>query len=95
MAIRFLSCQAHICLSIQQFGYEVLRLLGDASPHRAVKTVVSLKHSVDYLLVAAAAKWGFPTKHDVHHDTHRPVVTLSCVAAFEHHWCNVVWRAIR
>lgn len=69
-------------------------MLGNAVPDRAVKTVVSLQHCVNYLLVAAASEWRLPTEHDVHHYAHRPVVTLGGVASLEHLGRNVVGSAV-
>lgn len=47
------------------------------------------------LIIILSAKWWPPAQHDVHDDSHGPVVALGCVGTFQDLWGDVVWSTVR
>jgi len=42
------------------------------------------------LIIILPSKWWSPAEHDIHYDSHRPVIALGGVAALQDLWRDVV-----
>lgn len=46
------------------------------------------------LIIVFAAKWRAAAQHNEHHNSHRPVVALRCIASLQNLWGYVVRSTI-
>lgn len=92
---RLLSSVSHVSLSLKEIRYEIFRIIADLLPHIRREIVASMQYIVQYLVVVFPSEGWSTAQHDEHYYTHGPVVTLSCVAAFQHFWSYIVRCTIR
>lgn len=94
MLVGFFSSEAHVSLSVQQLGNKVFCVIRYFFPNGGRQTVWALKYVLNNFFVWSSSKRWFPAQHNKKNDTHRPVIALCCIAAFQNFGCNVVRRSI-
>lgn len=85
-----LRSEAHISLSLKKILYEILCVVANLGPYSGRKVKATVQDVMQNLIIILPSKRWSPAEHDIHYDSHRPVIALSGVAALQDLWRDVV-----
>lgn len=91
----FLGSKSHIRGSFKKLADQIFCIIWYSCPNFAFHRISSIEDVINDILVLSSSKRWFTAKHDVHYDSHRPHIALSCVWTFEHLRSNIVRSSIR
>ena len=91
----FFSSKPHVCMFLKQIRDKVFSFTGYILPLWTRKIKCCLGYVLENFIIIFARKRWSTTEHYIHNYTHRPRITLACIAAFQHLWSYIVRRPVR